>query len=167
MVITRKKYAIVDLINVTSTVTGEIVSDYPLAEALKADGVENGMFLHPNHVAQEVQLVAGDSQDEGKELYIKLEEARKAANEVFDAGQEPRNQFKVMDYPRLFKLVNGNVFETNAVNGELAAGNYATITDGFIVAGGDATTSPFLCQEEVILNNGEQGYRFVVINERL
>lgn len=161
MVITRKKYAIVDLINVTSTVTGEIVSDYPLAEALKADGVENGMFLHPNHVAQEVQLVAGDSQDEGKELYINWTE------EVFYTGQEPRNQFKVMDYPRLFKLVNGNVFETNAVNGELAAGNYATITDGFIVAGGDATTSPFLCQEEVILNNGEPGYRFVVINERL
>lgn len=161
MVITRKKYAIVDLINVASTVTGEIVSEYPLAEALKADGVENGMFLHPNHVAQEVQLVAGDSQDEGKELYINWTE------EVFYTGQEPRNQFKAMDYPRLFKLVNGDAFETNAVNGELAAGDYATITDGFIVAGVDAETAPLLCQEEVVLNNGEQGYRFIVINERL
>lgn len=163
MVITRKKYAIVDLINVTSTVTGEIVSDYPLAEALKADGVENGMFLHPNHVAQEVQLVAGDSQDEGKELYINWTE------EVFYTGQEPRNQFKAMDYPRLFKLVNGDPFETNAVNGELAAGDYAKITNGFIVKdeSGAAATSPLLCQEEVVLNNGEQGYRFIVINERL
>lgn len=161
MVITRKKYAIVDLINVASTVTGEIVSEYPLAEALKADGVENGMFLHPNHVAQEVQLVAGDSQDEGKELYINWTE------EIFYTGQEPRNQFKAMDYPRLFKLVNGDAFETNAVNGELAAGDYATITDGFIVAGVDAETSPLLCQEEVVLNNGEQGYRFIVINEKL
>lgn len=161
MVITRKKYAIVDLINVASTVTGEIVSEYPLAEALKADGVENGMFLHPNHVAQEVQLVAGDSQDEGKELYINWTE------EIFYTGQEPRNQFKAMDYPRLFKLVNGDAFETNAVNGELAAGQYATIADGFIVAGGDAETAPLLCQEEVVLNNGEQGYRFIVINEKL
>lgn len=161
MVITRKKYAIVDLINVASTVTGEIVSEYPLAEALKADGVENGMFLHPNHVAQEVQLVAGGSQDEGKELYINWTE------EVFYTGQEPRNQFKAMDYPRLFKLVNGDAFETNAVNGELAAGQYATIENAFIVAGGDAETSPLLCQEEVVLNNGEQGYRFIVINEKL
>lgn len=161
MVITRKKYAIVDLINVASTVTGEIVSEYPLAEALKADGVENGMFLHPNHIAQEVQLVAGGSQDEGKELYINWTE------EIFYTGQEPRNQFKAMDYPRLFKLVNGDAFETNAVNGELAAGQYATIEDGFIVAGGDAETSPLLCQEEVVLNNGEQGYRFIVINEKL
>ena len=161
MVITRKKYAIVDLINVASTVTGEIVSEYPLAEALKADGAENGMFLHPNHVAQEVQLVAGGSQDEGKELYINWTE------EVFYTGQEPRNQFKAMDYPRLFKLVNGDAFETNAVNGELAAGQYATIEDGFIVAGGDIATAPLLCQEEVVLNNGEQGYRFIVINEKL
>lgn len=164
MVITRKKYAIVDLINVASTVTGEIVSEYPLAEALKADGVENGMFLHPNHVAQEVQLVAGGSQDEGKELYINWTE------EVFYTGQEPRNQFKAMDYPRLFKLVNGDAFETNAVNGELAAGGYATIKDGFIVAGEegvDAATASLLCQEEVVLNNGEQGYRFIVINEKL
>lgn len=164
MVITRKKYAIVDLINVASTVTGEIVSEYPLAEALKADGVENGMFLHPNHIAQEIQLAAGGSQDEGKELYINWTE------ETFYTGQEPRNQFKAMDYPRLFKLVNGDTFETNAVNGELAAGQYATIANGFIVAGEDgvdAATSPLLCQKEVVLNNGEQGYRFIVINEKL
>lgn len=160
------KYAVVELNNLAGVRTGEIVSQYKMADGV--DQLENGMLVVADHFKGEVKLPTGKTDV----VYLH------ASVEKLYNG-EGRNQFvlkKDSFLPRLYKLCVGDTFETNAVDHEKGSGLASAITEtaGFGVADAsgyikfvdalDDTEAVALKAVEVVtLPNGETGVKFRVI----
>ena len=159
--IKRKKYAIVDVTNVAAVRTGQVPSSFELEEKAQEEGVQNGMLLAYDPIEKLIKLPT----DKGEEVYLHWSEEEK-----YERGL-PRNEFKEFKYPRVLKLHVDDLFETNAVNGNVTKGHYA-VTDaskGFIQMVGAKTPedAAVILQvvDTVVLNNGEDGAKFVVVEE--
>lgn len=160
------KFAVVELNNLAGVRTGEIVSQYKMAEGV--DQLENGMLVVADHFKGEVKLPSGKTDV----VYLH------ASVEKLYNG-EGRNQFvlkKDSFLPRLYKLCVGDTFETNAVDHEKGSDLASAITEsnGFGVADAsgyikfvdtlDDTEAVALKAVEVVtLPNGETGVKFRVI----
>lgn len=163
-----KKYAVVELNNLAGVRTGEIVSQYEMAEGV--DQLENGMLVVADHFKGEVKLPTAKTDV----VYLH------ASVEKLYNG-EGRNEFvlkKGSFLPRLYKLCVGDTFETNAVDhdkgADSALASAITETAGFGVpdASGyikfvdalDDTEKVALKAVAVVtLPNGETGIKFRVI----
>lgn len=160
------KFAVVELNNLAGVRTGEIVSQYKMADGVEQ--LENGMLVVADHFKGEVKLPTGKTDV----VYLH------ASVEKLYNG-EGRNQFvlkKDSFLPRLYKLCVGDTFETNAVDHEKGSGLASAITEttGFGVADAsgyikfvdslDDTEAVALKAVEVVtLPNGETGVKFRVI----
>lgn len=102
------KYAVVELNNIAGVRTGELVSQYPLAQAVSQ--IENGMLVVANHAKGEIELPTGT--DDVVYLHASVEKLYNG---------EGRNEFVLKQdsfLPRCYKLGLGDTFETNAVKHE-------------------------------------------------
>ena len=162
------KFAVVELNNLAGVRTGEIVSQYKMADGVEQ--LENGMLVVADHAKEEIKLPTGKTDV----VYLH------ASVEKLYNG-EGRNEFVVKKgsfLPRLYKLCVGDAFETNAVDhdkGSISALQSAiTETAGFGVADAsgyikfvdalDETEAVALKAVKVVtLPNGETGVKFRVI----
>lgn len=162
------KYAVVELNNVAGVRTGELVSQYPLASAVKQ--IENGMLVVANHAKGEIELPKAETDT----VYLHA-----SVEKLYDG--EGRNEFVLKQdsfLPRCYKLGLGDTFETNAVKheksdiSELAkaitesAGFGVPSTDGYIEFK-EATTPTASVELKAVavvtLPNGEYGIKWRVV----
>ena len=162
------KYAVVELNKVAGVRTGEIISQYKMADGVEQ--LENGMLVAVDHAKEEIKLPT----DKTDVVYLHA-----SVEKLYDG--EGRNQFvakKDSFLPRLYKLCVGDTFETNAVDHEKGAisalASAITETAGFGVpdATGNIKFVDALDETEVValkaikvvtLPNGEAGIKFTVI----
>lgn len=162
------KYAVVELNNIAGVRTGELVSQYPLANGI--DQIENGMLVVANHAKGEIELPKAETDT----VYLH------ASVEKLYNG-EGRNEFVLKAdsfLPRAYKLGLGDTFETNAVDHSYSSisdlANAITETTGF----GVPSTTGYITFKDaetvganvelkavavVTLPNGEYGIKWRVI----
>lgn len=163
------KHAVVELNHVTAVKDGSIVAQYDMA----METIDNGTLLMVDHAKKQVKLPTAKTD----EVYLvasqeKLYETKQGREDFVNE----KNGFGI----RLYKLVKGDIFETNAV--EMGAIVYATakteIAGGTAYYGipstnGDITLTKTVADttgcavilqavEAVTLPNGRQGFKFVV-----
>lgn len=165
------KYSVVETNHVAAVRTGQIKAQYPMSDALKALGAQNGQLLVVDDVAKEVGL----PNDETAAAWLHASEER-----IYEEHLG-RDSFIVKDpnYPRMMKLAVGDIFETDAVSADIGvAATYADVdavkagaTVGVPSATGDIellTASDG--SEGIVLNivewvtlpNGKEGIKFAV-----
>ena len=105
-----EKNGVLETNHVSAVRTGDIKAQYPLASGLTE--VENGMLLVVDDVAKTVALPAAA----GDAVYLHGSEERLYEEHL------GRKSFvlKAPNFPRMYKLQEGDIFETNAVTTELA-----------------------------------------------
>lgn len=156
--IKRTGYAVLETNKMAAIHTGEIIAQYEMADDV--DNLQNGIALAVNHATREVVLPeAGDDA-----LYIH------ASEEQIYEDHLGRNSFilKAPKMPRLFKLYEGDIFETNAIAGadeaevDVAAGDYlAPDAEGMWEV--SLTATNVQVQKIVMLPNGQKGVKAVVL----
>lgn len=163
------KYGVVELNHVAAVKTGEIIAQYDMA----MDTIENGALVAVDHVTKKVKVATAKTD----EVYlVASEEKLYDVRDGREAFVNKKDSFGV----RLYKLVKGDIFETNTV--EMGSIAYATAKTE--IAGGtpyygipsttgditltktssDTTGCAVILQavEAVTLPNGRQGFKFVV-----
>lgn len=164
-------YSVVETNHVAAVRTGQIKAQYPMSDALKAVGAQNGQLLVVDDVAKEIGLPG----DATAVAWLHASEERLYESHL------GRDKFIVTDpnYPRMMKLAVGDIFETDAVSADIGAeGAFATVaavkTDakvGVPSATGDiellaaaAGTEGIVLDivEWVTLPNGKEGIKFAV-----
>lgn len=144
-------YSVVETNHVSAVRTGNIKAQYEMEEGL--DALENGMLVTVDDVKREVKIAGTDDT-----LYLHASEERIYEDHL------GRNSFVLTrpNLPRVLKLEEGDIFETNAVNYTAALDTYKAgdvDTDGNIKL---AATGRLSIVEIVTLPNGEQGIKFAV-----
>lgn len=162
------KYAVVELNNIAGVRTGELVSQYEMAESVEQ--LENGMLVVANHAKGEIEMPTGT--DDVVYLHASVEKLYNG---------EGRNEFVVKKgsfLPRCYKLGLGDTFETNAVKHDKTdiaqltsaitaeAGFGVPSTDGYIEFKDSETPSAKVelkAVAVVTLPNGEYGIKWRVV----
>lgn len=104
-----KKYGVIEFNLVTSRTDGDIKAQYPLAAEFEAiGGAENGMLLVVDDIAQEIQLPTSE------EDYVYIHYSEEKVYRPEDGLNSFRIDYDTV-YPRMYKLVKGNTFTTDAV----------------------------------------------------
>ena len=166
---TDSGYSVVETNHVAAVRTGQIKAQYPMSNALKALGAQNGQLLTVDDVKKEVGLPTDST------TYVWLH----ASEERLYEAHLGRKAFIVEDpnYPRMLKLEIGDIFETNAIDkggfADLAAAQHKSTgaTVGVPSATGDITLLAAATGNEAVvldivewvtLPNGETGIKFAV-----
>ena len=170
------QYALVETNHVAAVRTGEIKAQYTVANEAS---LENGMLLVVDDIAKEVGFSADGSE---ANIYLHASEER-----IYEAhlGRKSFVLDGATQMPKMLKLTNGDIFETNAVDdGDFA--NLAAVktalavptavygiagTDGLIElkdgadVGWDPTAYEVIVEvvEVVTLPNETEGMKFVVV----
>lgn len=161
-------YGVVELNNVAGVRTGELVSQYEMAENVKQ--LENGMLVAVDHAKETIGLPT----DKTAEVYLHAS----VEKDYEGRGRKYYVNKKGSFLPRCYKLAYGDTFETNAVLYDKdnidALRTAITATAGFGVADAkgyikfvdalDNTEKVALkAVKMVVLPNGEMGIKFRVI----
>jgi hypothetical protein len=160
-----KNYCVLETNRVQAVRTGEILAQYSLNTALKTAGLQQGMFVKVDHVAKEVSLAADDT----SEVWLHSSEEQIYEEHLGREGfilKHPK-------LPRLYKPLNGDIIETDAVEMNsltTATAVHATVgADGFLTmrasgyAGLAAAKVVYQVVGAVTLPNGKPGYKFTCI----
>ena len=164
-------YSVLETNHISAIRTGDIKAQYPMADE---DDVENGMLLVVDDVAKEVDFSA-----DGTDLvYLHASEER-----IYESHLGRRSFILngEKDIPRMMKLAEGDIFETNCVSADdtdfanlvaaKADAKYAVAhTDGRIklldetdgLAAFDTHKVVLEVVEFVTLPNGYEGVKFAV-----
>ena len=161
-------YGVVELNNVAGVRTGEMVSQYEMADGVEQ--LENGMLVAVDHAKETVGLPT----DKTAVVYLHAS----VEKEYEGRGRKYYVNKKGSFLPRAYKLGMGDTFETNAVLHDKASvdalSSAITETAGFGVADAsgyikfvdalDGTEVVALkAVKMVVLPNGEMGIKFRVV----
>lgn len=103
----KEDYSVVETNHVAAVRTGKIKGQYAMSDALKLVGAQNGQLLTVSDANKEVGLPADAN------AYVWLH----ASEERLQQAHLGRNKFilKGPNYPRMLKLAQGDIFETDAI----------------------------------------------------
>lgn len=147
-------YSVVETNHVSAVRTGNMKAQYEMEEGL--DALQNGMIVTVDDVAKEVKIAGATDT-----MYLHASEERLYENHL------GRNAFILTrpNLPRVLKLEEGDIFETNAVAYSGSLEDAKALKAGEVNADGDielGSAGRLSVVEWVTLPNGEPGIKFAV-----
>ena len=147
-------YSVVETNHVSAVRTGNMKAQYEMEEGL--DALENGMIVTVDDVKKEVKIAGATDT-----MYLHASEERIYENHL------GRNSFVLTrpNLPRVLKLEEGDIFETNAVEYSGSLEDAKALKAGEVNAQGNialGAAGRLSVVEWVTLPNGEPGIKFAV-----
>lgn len=160
--IKRDGYAQVELNHVSAPRDGGVYGQLPAAAGINV--LEQGMFVHYDYAAEEVNL-----DGEGPIMMVfneeKLYDERKQMHKDF--AQKREDSYDGVIVPRVFRMAVGDIYTTNAVaEGSYSKGDDLMVgTDGWLTKGDAPVGTPSLkVVAETVMPDMQPALKLQVVN---